>query len=199
MNAILSGVCSPAVKRVIPLIVVALSAAICAAQSERAKTLVLEKNEGEKRVRRPRGSLPIPTDEFILKVTPQNSGSKHLVLGTEDIPPGGVIPRHKHLEQDEILLIQTGTAHVSLNDKEYDVHAGGVVFFPAQTWVSLKNIGKDSISLVFIFSAPGFEENMRCGSVQAGQPAPSITTDELRACAHKGHVEYEALTPAAKK
>jgi quercetin dioxygenase-like cupin family protein len=199
MNAILSGVCSPAMKRVIPLIVVALSAAICAAQSERAKTLVLEKNEGEKRVRRPRGSLPIPSDEFILKVTPQNSGSKHLVLGTEDIPPGGVIPRHKHLEQDEILLIQTGTAHVTLNDKEYDVHAGGVVFFPAQTWVSLKNTGKDSISLVFIFSTPGFEENMRCGSVQAGQPAPSITTDELRACAHKGHVEYEALTPTAKK
>lgn len=199
MSAILSGLCSPAMKLVIPLIVVALSAATCAAQSERAKTLVLEKNEGEKRVRRPRGSLPIPTHEFILKVTPQNSGSKHLVLGTEDIPPGGVIPRHKHLEQDEILLIQTGTAHVTLNDKEYDVHAGGVVFFPAQTWVSLKNIGKDSISLVFIFSAPGFEEFMRCRSVQAGQPAPSITIDELRACAHKGHVEYEALTPAAKK
>lgn len=186
-------------KRMIPLIVVALSAAICAAQSEHANTLVLEKNEGEKRVRRPRGSLPIPTDEFILKLTPQNSGSKHLVLGTEDIPPGGVIPRHKHLEQDEILLIQTGTAHVTLNDKEYDVHAGGMVFFPAETWVSLKNIGKDSISLVFIFSAPGFEENMRCGSVPAGQPAPPITTDELKACAHKGHVEYEALTPAAKK
>ena len=113
-------------KRMIPLIVVALSAAICASQSESAKTLVLEKNEGEKRVRRPRGSLPIPTNEFILKVTPQNSGSKHLVLGTEDIPPGGVIPRHKHLEQDEILLIQTGTARVTLNDKEYDVHAGGL-------------------------------------------------------------------------
>lgn len=186
-------------KRMIPLVVVALSAAICAAQFEGVKTLVLEKNEGEKRVRRPRGSLPIPSDEFILKVTPQNSGSKHLVLGSEEIPPGGVIPRHKHLEQDEILLIQTGTAHVTLNDKEYDVHAGGMVFFPAQTWVSLKNIGKDSISLVFIFSAPGFEENMRCGSVPAGQPAPPITTDELRACAHEGHVEYEALTPAAKK
>jgi len=139
--------------RMIPLIVVALSAAIYAAQSESGKILVLEKKEGEKRVRRPFGSLPIPTDEFILKVTPQNSGSKHLVLGTEDIPPGGVIPRHKHLEQDEILLIQTGTANVTLNDKEYEVHAGGTVFFPAQTWVSFKNIGKDSVSLVFIFSA----------------------------------------------
>ncbi len=199
MNAILSGVCSPAMKRVIPLIVVALSAAICAAQSERAKTLVLEKNEGEKRVRRPLGSLPTPSVEFILKVTPQNSGSEHLVLGTEEIPPGGVIPRHKHLEQDEILLIQTGTAHVTLNDKEYDLHAGGTVFFPAQTWVGLKNIGKDDISLVFIFSAPGFEENMRCGSVLAGQSAPPITTEELKACAHQGHVEFEAFAPAEKK
>src|SRR5229473_3909784 len=186
-------------KRMIPLVVVVLSAAICTAQSEGAKTLVLEKNEGEARVRRPFGSLPTPSAEFILKVTPQNSGSKHLVFGTEEIPPGGVIPRHKHLEQDEILLIQTGTAHVTLNDKEYDVHAGGMVFFPAQTWVGLKNIGNDSISLVFIFSSPGFENNMRCGSVLAGQPAPPITTDELRACAHKGHVEFEALAPVEKK
>ena len=185
-------------KRMIPLVVVVLSAAICTAQSEGAKTLVLEKNEGEARVRRPRGSLPTPSAEFILKVTPENSGSKHLVLGTEDIPPGGVIPKHKHLEQDEILLVQTGTAHVTLDDKEYDVHAGGTVFFPAQTWVSLKNIGTDSISLVFIFSAPSFEKNMRCGSVPAGQPAPPINADELKTCAHEGHVEYEALRPAAK-
>src|SRR5882724_12216864 len=185
-------------KRMLLLVVTVLLVAICAAQSEGAKTLVLEKNEGEVRVRRPLGSLPIPTAEFILKVTPQNSGSKHLVLGTEDIPPGGVIPRHKHLEQDEILLIQTGTAHVTLGDKEYDVHAGGTIFFPAQTWVSLKNIGTDNISLVFVFSAPGFEENMRCGSVPAGQTAPPINTDELKACAHEGHVEFEALAPAAK-
>jgi quercetin dioxygenase-like cupin family protein len=187
-----------AVKKITLLIVVTLLGVICCAQSQGAKTVVLEKNEGEARVRRPLGVLPIPTVEFILKVTPQNSGSKHLVLGTEDIPPGGVIPRHKHLEQDEILLVQTGTAHVTLDDKEYDVHAGGTVFFPAQTWVSLKNIGKDSISLVFIFSAPGFEKNMRCGSVPAGQSAPPINTDELRACAHEGHVEFEALAPVQK-
>src|ERR1700682_4417057 len=185
-------------KKIILLVVVTLLAITCFAQSQGAKTVVLEKNEGEARVRRPLGVLPIPSDEFILKVTPQNSGSKHLVLGTEEIPPGGVIPRHKHLEQDEILLIQTGTAHVSLNDKEYDVHAGGMVFFPAQTWVSLKNSGTDSISLVFIFSSPGFERNMRCGSVPAGQTAPPINTDELKACAHEGHVEYEVLRPATK-
>src|SRR5450432_1246958 len=186
-------------KKIILLIVVTLLTVICSAQSQGAKTVVLEKNEGEARVRRPRGSLPTPTAEFILKVTPENSGSKHLVLGAEDIPPGGVIPKHKHLEQDEILLVQTGTAHVTLDDKEYDVHAGGTVFFPAQTWVGLKNVGADSISLVFIFSAPGFEENMRCSSVPAGQTASPINTDELKACAHQGHVEYEVLGATAVK
>ncbi|HEX4486739.1 MAG TPA: cupin domain-containing protein [Terriglobales bacterium] len=186
-------------KKTILSILMTLMTAIGFAQSQGAKTLVLEKTEGEARVRRPLGVLPTPTAEFILKVTPRNSGSKHLVLGTEDIPPGGVIPRHKHLGQDEILLIQTGTAQVTLGDKEYDVHAGGTVFFPAETWVGLKNIGTDSISLVFIFSAPGFEENMRCSSVPAGQPAPPINTDELKACAHQGHVEYEVLGSAAQK
>ena len=188
-------------KKIILLVAVTLLAAIgCGyAQSQGGKTLVLEKNEGETRVRRPRGSLPTPSQEFILKVTPENSGSKHLVLGTEEIPPGGVIPRHKHLDQDEILLIHTGTAHVTLNDKEYDVHAGGTVYFPAQTWVGLKNTGTDNISLVFVFSAPGFEKNMRCGSVLAGQTAPPINSDELKACAHEGDVEYEAFAPAGKK
>ena len=186
-------------KKVILFIAVSLLAVVCYAQSQGAKSLVLEKNEGEKRMRRPLGSLPTPGEEFILKVTPQNSGSQHFVLGTEEVSPGGVIPRHKHLAQDEILLIQTGTAHVTLNDKEYDVHAGGMVFFPAETWVGLKNIGKDNISLVFIFSAPGFENNMRCGSVPAGQPAPPITTEELKGCAHQGHVEFEAFAPTTGK
>ena len=183
---------------VLPLIATTYSPAPCAAQSASEKPIVLERNEGEKRERRPRGSLPLASKEFILKVTPHN-GSKHLVLGTEIIPPGAMIPRHKHLGEDEILLVQTGTAHVTLNDKEYDVHAGGTVFFPAQTWVSLKNVGKDDISLVFIFSAPGFEQNMRCSSVLAGQPAPPIDDAELKSCAHKGHVQYEALAAPARK
>jgi hypothetical protein len=64
----------------------------CLAQSPGAKILVLERDQGEKRVRRPREKMLNPTSEFILKVTPQNSGSQHLVVGTETIPPGGVIP-----------------------------------------------------------------------------------------------------------
>ena len=101
-----------------------MASATCLAQSQGAKILVLERDQGERRVRRPREKVPNPTSAFILKVTPQNSGSQHLVLGTETIPPGGVIPKHRHLGQDEILFLQTGSARVSLNDQDYEVHAG---------------------------------------------------------------------------
>ena len=54
---------------------------------------------------------------------------KRTNVGTEDTSPGGEVQKRKHLEQNGILLIQMGTAHVTLGDKEYDVHAGGTVFF----------------------------------------------------------------------
>jgi quercetin dioxygenase-like cupin family protein len=176
-----------------------IACATCLAQSPGAKILVLEKDQGEKRVRRPREKMPNPTSEFILKVTPQNSGSQHLVLGTETIPPGGIIPKHRHLGQDEILFLQTGSARVSLNDQDYEVHAGGMVFFPLNTWVSLRNTGTDPIQLIFIFSAPGFDEYMRCSSVREGQPAPPIPLEEVRKCAHQGHVEYDVLSGPQSK
>jgi len=176
-----------------------MASTICLVQSPGAKILVLEREQGEKRIRRPREKVPSRTSEFILKVTPQNSGSQHLVLGTETIPTGGVIPKHRHLGQDEILFLQTGSARVSLNDQDYEVHAGGMVFFPLNTWVSLRNTGAAPIQLIFIFSAPGFDEYMRCSSVPEGQPAPPILLEEISKCAHGGHVEYEALSGQKSK
>src|SRR5712692_8814072 len=47
------------------------------------KPLMLEKNEGEQRIWR-----DPPPGGFVLKVSPKNNGSQHLVLGTEDFLPG---------------------------------------------------------------------------------------------------------------
>ena len=176
-----------------------IASTTCLPQSSGAKILVLEREQGEKRVRRPREKMPNPTSEFILKVTAQNSGSQHLVLGTETIPPGGVIPKHRHLGQDEILFLQTGSARISLNGQDYEVHAGGMAFFPLNTWVSLRNTGTAPIQLIFIFSAPGFDEYMRCSSVPEGQRAPPIPLGEVSKCAHDGHVEYEVLSGPKSK
>lgn len=155
-----------------------------------AKTLLLEKNEGEKRLWRPE---PGETDlgGLILKVSPKNNGSQHLVLATEDMAPGDAIPTHKHLQQDEIVLIEKGTIHARVGAQERDLHAGGMVFIPALTWVSLKNTGKETASVVAIFSAPGFEDHLRCETVLANEKPTPISRAEENECDRLGHVVYK--------
>jgi mannose-6-phosphate isomerase-like protein (cupin superfamily) len=169
------------------------------ATDEGAKAVVLQKNEGELRTRRPRENVASPSSNFLLKVSQKTNGSKHLLLGTEEIPPGAVIPKHRHHGEDEILLIQTGNAHVWLGDKEYDAEPGALVFIPAGTWISLKNSGKENISLVFVWNEPGFEEMMRCASVPKGQVAEPISREGVKACYHHGDAELEIVQPPADK
>jgi len=164
------------------------------ASDTNAKPLLLEKKEGELRTRRIHtDNSDVASSQFMLKVSPKNNGSQHLVAGTEELAPGAAIRKHRHLTQDEILLMQGGKAHVWLGDQERDLHAGGLVFIPANTWISLKNVGTEPISLTFIFSAPGFEDTMRCNSVPAGETPSPITPAQQKHCAHLGHAEYTSM------
>lgn len=154
--------------------------------------LLLEKNEGERRIWR-----DLPPGDFILKVSPQNNNSRHLVLVTEDLAPGDEIPTHQHLGQDEILYITTGTVHVHLGGRERDLHAGGTVFIPAYTWVSVKNVGAGTVGLVAVFSAPGFENLMRCESRLPNEKQVPLSPDDYKRCERAGHVVYRE--PEAKQ
>jgi len=159
-----------------------------------AKPLLLEKDEGERRIwREP------PPGDFILKVSLKNNGSQHLVMGTEDMHPGDEFPMHKHLEQDEILYVVKGTVHAHVGDQERDVHAGGTVFIPALTWVNVKNTETNTASVVFVFSAPGFEDYMRCDSVLPNEKVTLLSPEQMKACEHKGHVIYKDIEENPKK
>ena len=94
-------------------------------------------------------------------------------------------------------MIQTGSAHVWLGDKEYDVEPGALVFIPAETWISLRNTGQDNISLVAIWNEPGFEAMLRCSSVPHGQAAEPLARDGVKDCYHDGDAELEMVQPPA--
>ena len=148
--------------------------------------LILEKNEGERREWRVvEGFVGPPMEGFIIKIDPQNGGSKHLVFITEDLEPGGKIDMHRHPESDEILFLQNGKAMVSLAGSSREVHGGATVFIPANTWISMTNIGRESIHLVGVFSAPGFEEYMRAESVREGEKNLPLSKAEDEAIMRK--------------
>lgn len=156
-----------------------------AANITKATPLILEKDEGERRVVRGWPGHPNPGETFILKVDPKNGGSSHLVFMTADIRQGGAIDAHRHPDADEILFIESGTARVHLGDATRVVHAGATVFIPANTWISVDNIGRGPISGVAVFSAPGFEEFMRETSVREGEKNVPMTEAENDAAEKK--------------
>jgi quercetin dioxygenase-like cupin family protein len=167
---IFSGVCA--------VLVCAVAAGHQAMNTAKATPLILEKDEGERRVVRGWPGHPEPGETIILKVDPKNGGSSHLVFLTADLAPGGEIPTHKHPGSDEILYLETGTARVHLGDSERVVHGGATVFIPAGTWISVTNIGKDHVSGMAVFSAPGFEDFMRAVTVREGEKNVPMTPAE---------------------
>ena len=155
-------------------------------------SLILEKQEGERRVHRPAGTST-GTAPFILKFDPENGPSKHLIIFTEDLPPGASIPVHKHPGSEEILILQTGHSRVHLGSTTKEVGPGASVLIPADTWISVDVIGNEPVSLIAIFSEPGYEQYMRAISVREGEPNTPISKPELETIrAHHNHaVNYK--------
>jgi quercetin dioxygenase-like cupin family protein len=157
-----------------------------------ARPQLLERNQGERRIRRPtRNNLVAP--EFLLKISPANNGSEHLVVGSEDLVPGAVIGQHKHFGMEEVVLVHTGSVRATVGEVEGDVHEGGIIFIPADTWVTIKNTNHGLTNIVFIFSHPGFDDYMRCMSFAPDEKSAFLSREERRDCAHKGHAMFKSL------
>lgn len=140
--------------------------------------LIQEKEEGEHRVHRLAGNK-MGTTPCTLKVDPKNTGSQQLVLFTEDLAPGASIPMHKHPKAEEILVLQTGNSRVHLGQIVKDAGPGATVFIPMDTWISVENVGTEPVSLIAIFSEPGYEEYMRAISVREGENNTPLSKAEL--------------------
>jgi mannose-6-phosphate isomerase-like protein (cupin superfamily) len=144
-----------------------------------ADGLILQVDEGERRVRRSRAEgVPGLTTPFILKVDRRNGGSEHLVMGYEEIAPGDSIRPHRHLVADEIIFVHKGSGVVQLGPREARVDTGGTVYIPKHTRITLRNDGAVPLAIAFTFSAPGFEDLMRANSVLEGEPDRPITAAE---------------------
>jgi quercetin dioxygenase-like cupin family protein len=149
-------------------------------QDTTTSDLILEKQEGERRVHRSAGTST-GNAPFILKFDPANGPSKHLIMFTEDLPPGASIPVHKHPGCEEILILQTGHSRVHLGTTTKEVGPGASVLIPPDTWISVDVIGNEPVSLIAIFSEPGFEQYMRAISVREEEPNTPMSKKELDA------------------
>jgi quercetin dioxygenase-like cupin family protein len=139
--------------------------------------------EGERRFLRG-GTAPL-----LIKVDPVTTGSRRMVLATSDLPPGDAIGVHRHLSEDEIILVTRGTARVQLGKEKYTAGAGTTVFIPQGTCIALEAVGRDTFSMAFVFSSPGFERVLREVSSPAAAPPKPISPAQRAAAFQRGHAE----------
>jgi mannose-6-phosphate isomerase-like protein (cupin superfamily) len=144
---------------------------------------VIGANEGERRLLRG-GIAPL-----LIKIDPVTTGSQRMVLGSSDLPPGDAIGVHRDLREDEILLVTRGTARVQLGTEFFTAGPGGTVFIPQGTCIAVENVGADTLTNIFIFSSPGFEEVLREVSSPEGAPPKRVSPAERAAAFHRGHAK----------
>jgi quercetin dioxygenase-like cupin family protein len=145
-----------------------------------SEALILQESDGERRVHRPPpGALSNLTALFTLKVDRRNGGAPEFVMMTENIPPGQAISPHRHPHADEIIFIHGGTGLASLAGRQANVAAGATIYMPRNAVVGLRNTGTEPLSIVAIFSRPGYEEYLREISVPDGETPKPLTIEEL--------------------
>jgi len=169
----------------VPLLAIAIGVSSAFAQTPTG--LILQADDGERRVRR---SSDFP---FILKVDKKNGGSTEMVMGMEDLKPGQRIPLHRHLHGDEIIFIHKGTANVTLGERESTAREGATIYIPRNVRIGLTNLGPGTLTIVFTFSRPGFEEYLRDTSSLEGESLPAISPEERAKILkkHEWHTVYE--------
>ena len=153
----------------------------------RAKPSIIGATEGERRFLRG-GKTPM-----LIKVDPVTTGSRRMVLATSDLPPGDSIGVHRHLSEDEIILVTRGMAEVQLGKDKYTATQGSTVFIPQGTCIAVTNVGQDTFSIAFVFSSPGFERVLReLSSPQGARPKPYTQAARVAAF-QRGHAEAGSI------
>jgi hypothetical protein len=63
------------------------------------------------------------------------------------------------------------------------------VFIPQGTCIALANAGRDTFSMIFVFSSPGFERVIRELSSAEGAPPKPFSPERRAAAFQRGHAE----------
>lgn len=125
---------------------------------------VIRPAEGERRV--------LPDGRSIrLKVGPSATGAGYVFVGTEELPPGSQVPRHRHELDEEVLVVLQGEVTFLLNDSAHVAPAGSVVYLPPRQWIAVENRSPRPAKILFMFPRGAVE---RCFQYIGRSAADSV-------------------------
>jgi len=127
--------------------------------------------------------------EVVIKVDPTR-GSHDLSFGTQLVPPGLGIPRHRHAHWDEFIYVLDGRGIAILEDERVSVQKGSTIFIPKGSWHGFENPGTN-LFILWATTPTGQEEFFRAISSQPGEPPKNLTAEQTMAIRQR--VEADCL------
>lgn len=122
--------------------------------------------------------IVIPSDQGEAWWQPQPAGGhiviktstpSRMAMGTQEIAPGGHVPRHRHPMAEEILFVYQGQGLVYVEDEEARLFPGTTLVIPPNTWHSFHNNTDAPLCLTWTISPAGLEGMFRTiGSPKRG-------------------------------
>jgi quercetin dioxygenase-like cupin family protein len=148
--------------------------------------LILQEDDGERRVGRP----PETDFHFTIKVDGQNGNAQDSTVATTILAPGDSIPFHMHHNAEEVVILEEGGATVTVGNKRGVAGARSIAFIPRDTWVSIVNSSTHPVHIFGMFTRQGFESYLRAISVREGETGTAINPAEREQLRSMGHATY---------
>lgn len=146
--------------------------------------IVVNENEGE--------TIMLREGTSIVKIKIAKShGYTSMSFLASSLPPGDIIPVHKHLNEDEIIFIHKGSGILTVGAKEYPITDDLVAMVPKGVWHGIRNTGQDNIQMRFAYSPAGFEGYFREVGTAVGKTFVKRSLEERRPIAKKWGMIYK--------
>ena len=126
-----------------------------------------------------------------IRVSKRRDSVDTISLCTEDLQPGGKIPVHKHLHEDEFFIFHKGSGIIEIDAVEFPIKSGTSGWVPRDTWHSISNHSSELLIFTFGYSPAGFEDFFRQIGTPKGSPFKPKTSQEIISIAEKYGMVYK--------
>jgi mannose-6-phosphate isomerase-like protein (cupin superfamily) len=152
--------------------------------SDNKKAVVSQPEDGETFFVREKTPITI-------RVSKIRDTTNTISICTEEIQPGGKIPVHKHLYEDEFFIFQKGNGTIEIDGVEFSVKSGTMGLVPRATWHSITNNSPELLIFTFGYSPAGFEDFFRQIGTAKDLPFQAKSTQEIISIAEKYGMVYK--------
>jgi mannose-6-phosphate isomerase-like protein (cupin superfamily) len=94
-------------------------------------------------------------------ITPENTGSEYLWLGTSSVDPGFTSNAHSHEDQEEVFYCVSGRGRIKVDDEEAPLVPGAAIYVPPKSVHQLINDGDEILKVVSAVSPPFIPDKFR--------------------------------------